>query len=96
MKEIIFEWDETKNKTNLRKHKVSFEEAKSVFYDENALLITDPDHSKEESRFILLGFSNSLKFLVVVHVYRMNDEVIRIISARKATNSESKIYTQRY
>ena len=92
MKEISFVWDENKNLINKKKHKVSFEEAQSVFYDENARLIDDPDHSMKEERFILLGMSHSLKLLVVVHAYRENDEIIRIISARKATKNESKTY----
>jgi uncharacterized protein len=94
MKEIEFVWDEDKNLSNQKKHRISFEEAKSVFYDENARLIADPDHSGNEDRFILLGLSFSLRLLVVVHVYREDDEMIRIISARKATNNESKIYNQ--
>jgi len=92
MKEIEFVWDENKNQSNQKKHKVNFKEAKSVFFDENARLIDDPDHSENEERFILLGMSFSLRLLVVVHAYRENDEVIRIISARKATKNESKIY----
>jgi uncharacterized DUF497 family protein len=82
MSDIRFEWDENKNAANQKKHKVSFEEAKSVFYDENARLISDPDHSEREDRFILLGLSNRLRMLVVVHTYRKSDEIIRIISAR--------------
>ena len=92
--DIRFEWDEEKAATNLKKHKVSFEEAKTVFYDPNAKLIADPDHSEEEDRFIILGISNNSKVLVVCHCYRENDEVIRIISARKATKSETKIYRE--
>ncbi len=92
MKNITFVWDENKNIKNKRKHKVSFEEAKSVFYDDNARLIADPDHSQNEDRFILLGLSYSLRLLVVVHAYSENDEIIRIISARKATNNETKNY----
>jgi uncharacterized DUF497 family protein len=70
MDEIRFEWDEGKNTTNKRKHQISFEEAKTVFYDPNALLIHDPDHSNDEDRFILLGLSRGLKILVVCHCYR--------------------------
>ena len=87
-----FEWDENKDQINQEKHKISFEEAKTVFYDEEALLITDPDHSDEEDRFLLLGFSAEANMLVVVHCYRSNDSVIRIISARKATKNERKQY----
>ena len=90
--DIRFEWDENKNNTNKRKHKVSFEEAKTVFEDVEALVIDDPDHSEEEERFIILGFSSKANLLVVCHCYRMDDTVIRIISARKATTRESKQY----
>ena len=92
MNYIRFEWDENKNRANIQKHKISFEEAKTVFYDENARLISDPDHSDDEERFILLGMSRNVKILVVVHVYKELNELIRIISARKATKNESKIY----
>ena len=92
MNYIKFEWDKTKNESNITKHKISFEEAKSVFYDENARLIADPDHSDSEDRFILLGMTSQLKILVVSHTYREDDEIIRIISARKATKNESKYY----
>lgn len=95
MDSIRFEWDETKNASNRRKHKVSFEEAKTVFYDENARLISDPDHSQDEDRFILLGLSNKLRMLVIIHTYGESDETIRIISARKATNNETKYYKTR-
>ncbi|MBQ1850219.1 MAG: BrnT family toxin [Lachnospiraceae bacterium] len=90
-----FEWDENKNQINQEKHNVSFEEAQTVFYDDEALLITDPDHSEDEERFLLLGFSSVANMLVVVHCYRANDSVIRIISARKATKSERKQYDDR-
>ena len=89
---LRFEWDENKNNTNKRKHKVSFEEAKTVFEDVEALVIDDPDHSEEEERFIILGFSSKANLLVVCHCYRMDDTIIRIISARKATTRESKQY----
>lgn len=92
MDTIRFEWDENKNTINRQKHKISFEEAKTVFYDENALLIDDPDHSETEDRFILLGLSREAKLLVVCHCYRQSDTVIRIISARKATKTEAKYY----
>ena len=89
---IRFEQDEEKAATNLKKHKVSFEEAKTVFYDPNALLISDPEHSAEEDRFIIMGISNKSKILVVCHCYRENEEVIRIIPARKADGLEIKQY----
>ncbi len=94
MNNIRFEWDNNKNLTNVKKHKISFEEAKTVFIDENARVIPDPEHSETEERFIILGISNKLKLLIVVHTYRKNDEIIRIISARKATKSESKYYIE--
>ncbi|MCD8040182.1 MAG: BrnT family toxin [Clostridia bacterium] len=93
MDEIRFEWDENKNTTNKEKHKISFEEAQTVFYDENALVISDPEHSYSEERFIILGFSIMANLLVVCHCYRQTDELIRIISARKATKNEEKQYT---
>ena len=92
MASIQFEWDPKKAQGNLRKHKVSFEDAQSVFTDERALLIDDPDHSEEEDRFVLLGLSQSLRLLVVVHCYRAEGRVIRIISARKADADEQSFY----
>lgn len=94
MDELHFEWDQNKNDTNLKKHNISFEEAQTVFLDEHALLIDDPDHSQEEERFILLGFSLQAKLLVVCHCYRQSNNVIRLISARKATKTEAKTYTK--
>ena len=91
---IKFSWDEKKARTNIQKHKVSFEEAKTVFADENARLIDDPDHSDEEDRFIMIGLSSKLKILTVVHCYRDNDNVIRIISARKSTKNEERQYKE--
>lgn len=90
--ELRFEWDENKNSINKRKHKVSFEEAKSVFEDVEALIIDDPEHSEQEERFIIMGFSSKARLLVVCHCYRANETVIRIISARKATERESMQY----
>jgi len=92
---IIFEWDDKKSLANQKKHHVSFKEAQTVFVDENALLIDDPNHSDEEDRFILLGLSAKLRALVVCHCYRKSNEVIRIISARKATRREQKDYWER-
>jgi hypothetical protein len=94
--ELRIEWDEAKNRDNVRKHKVSFGEAATVFYDERALFLEDPDHSDEEDRFLLLGLSNTLRLLVVCHCYRADDEVIRIISARKATKAEAVVYADRW
>jgi len=81
-----------KNRRNKREHGVSFEEAQTVFLDENAIRFFDPDHSEEEDRFIMLGISFKLRVLVVCHCYRENDEVIRLISARKADKEECKDY----
>lgn len=92
METIKFEWDENKNQINQIKHKISFEEAKTVFYDEEALVIDDPEHSEEEERFIILGFSDKTNLLVVCHCYRESDTVIRLISARRATKTEAKQY----
>ena len=87
-----FLWDQNKNLANIKKHQVSFEEARTVFFDENARLISDPEHSTTEKRFIILGISFRLKLLIVVHTYKGNDDIIRIISARKAAKSESRYY----
>lgn len=92
METILFKWDENKNSINKKKHNVSFEEAKTVFYDDNALMIDDPEHSEQEERFIILGTSHKANLLVVCHCYRQSETVIRIISARKATKAESKQY----
>lgn len=92
MDKIKFEWDENKNLLNQKKHKISFEEAQTVFYDPKALVINDPDHSLEEERFIILGLSRNANLLVVCHCYRESDTIIRIISARKATATESRQY----
>jgi hypothetical protein len=94
--ELRFEWDPTKSAANKRKHGVAFEEAESVFADEQALLIDDPEHSDAEDRFVLLGLSATLRVLVVVHCYRAGDAVIRIISARKATKPERRRYNERW
>lgn len=95
MEQLLFEWDENKNSINKKKHGVSFEEAKTVFYDENALVIDDPDHSEQEERFIILGNSNIANLLVVCHCYRESESVIRLISARKATKNETSVYYER-
>jgi uncharacterized protein len=92
MSTLRFEWDERKAAANAKKHGVSFEEAKSVFVDERAKLIDDPDHSEDEERFVLLGLSSALRLLLVCHCYRGEGNVIRMISARKATTKESKSY----
>lgn len=92
MNDIRFEWDESKNQENKRKHKVSFEEAQTVFLDENAIRFFDPDHSRDEDRFIMLGMGFTLRVLVVCHCYREDDDVMRIISARKADKREQTDY----
>ena len=91
-----FEWDPRKDAQNQRKHRVSFEEASSVFADEYALLLEDPDHSAAEERFLLLGLSAAFRVLVVVHTYRRADDTIRIISARRATKGERRQYDARW
>lgn len=88
-------WNAEKAAANQRKHGISFEEAQTVFMDYNALRIYDPDHSDDEDRFLLLGLSSVLRLLVVCHCYREDDEQIRIISARKATKTESATYERR-
>ena len=92
MSTLRFEWDDRKAAANLRKHGVGFDEAKSVFVDENAKLIDDPDHSEAEDRFVILGLSSALRLLLVCHCYRSDGNVIRVISARKASAKESKSY----
>jgi uncharacterized protein len=94
MGELRFTWDAGKELVNRRKHGVSFDEAKSVFLDEEAKLIDDPDHSVDEDRLILLGLGYKLRLLVVCHTYRSDDEEIRIISARKANKREQAQYTE--
>ena len=95
MSEIHVEWDPRKARANLRKYGVSFEEAASVFYDDEALILEDPEHSEDEQRFALLGLSSLLRLLAVVHCLREPDDTIRIISARKATPSEAGQYAAR-
>lgn len=92
MTELRFEWDPAKAAANFKKHGIGFDEARSVFADERARLIADPGHSDDEDRFVLLGLSIKLKLLVVCHCYRSTSNTIRIISARKATATESRQY----
>lgn len=92
MGNIEFAWDRRKARSNLVKHGVSFEEAQSVFLDESARLIDDPDHSEDEERFLLLGYSFQARCLIVNHCYRESDSVIRLISARRATKHEEEVY----
>ncbi len=95
MDEIQFQWDFRKAAANQAKHGVSFEEARTVFADEKALLLADPDHSDVEDRFLLLGLSEHLRILVVAHTLREGGDVIRIISARRATGWEQRQYIER-
>lgn len=92
MSQLLFEWDNEKSRINQKKHGVSFEEAKSVFYDDNAIQFWDEDHSEAEDRFLLLGRSSKMRILLIVHSFREQESVIRIISARKATQKESQEY----
>ena len=95
MTDLRFVWDPRKSQANVRKHGVTFTEAETVFLDEEALLIRDPDHSIQEERFVLLGLSVQLRTLIVCHCYREDDSVIRIISARKADRQERARYERR-
>ena len=94
MNDIRFTWDEKKNTINQRKHGIAFEEAETVFYDENAILFDDPEYSEDEDRFLILGISRTERLCIVSHCYRDKDAVIRIISARKATSNETKTYNE--
>ena len=89
---IKFEWDENKNQLNQRKHGVSFAEAQTVFYDEYAILFDDPDHSEDEERFLIIGTTEKERICIVSHCYRGREDTIRIISAKKATKNEKRIY----
>ena len=91
---LKFEWDENKNKINQRKHGISFDEVTSVFRDTLAIVFDDPDHSDNEERFLIIGTSDKRGICLVSHCYRGQDQVIRIISARKATKTECKIYEE--
>jgi uncharacterized DUF497 family protein len=95
MADLAFTWDETKARSNAKKHGVSFEEAQSAFSDERARVIDDPDHSDDEDRFILLGMSAKPHILIVVYAYRDHEAQIRIISARKAMPQERALYNQK-
>ena len=89
-----FDWDENKNRINLEKHGITFEEASTVFFDDRAVLFDDPEHSIDEDRFLLLGMSETAKVCIVCHCYRESDTVIRIISARQATRKEEQRYVR--
>ncbi len=95
MNDLHFEWNEAKNEANAKKHGVFFEEAQTVFFDEDAFQVFDPEHSDQEDRFLLIGRSFHLRVLMVCHCFRSSEEIIRIISARKATARERNIYRKR-
>jgi uncharacterized DUF497 family protein len=95
MNDLRFEWDPRKAAANERKHGVSFDEAATVFLDDNALLLQDPDHSDDEDRFLLLGLSARLRILVVCHCLRESGDVIRLVSARRANKAERDEYQKR-
>ena len=95
MDDLRFKWDPRKAAANERKHGVSFDEATTVFLDDNALLIQDPGHSDDEDRFLLLGLSARLRILVVCHCLRESGDVIRLISARRANKAERGEYQKR-
>jgi len=92
---IQFDWGERKNKANIKKHGISFEEARGVFFDEDAIVYDDPDHSDEEDRFLIIGRSFKLRVLFACYCYQPNDSVIRMISARKATSKERFFYDRK-
>jgi hypothetical protein len=94
MRDIRYEWDPRKSRSNKAKHGVSFEEARTAFLDEHARVIPDAEHSEEEERFILLGMSIELRVLIVCHCYRESDQLVRIISARRADASERRQYAE--
>lgn len=94
MDTLNFEWDENKNQINKKKHGLSFETAREVFYDEYAILFDDPDHSIDEDRFLIIGQIRSEQICIVSHCYRDNENRIRIISARRATKNEQKAYLE--
>ena len=92
---IRFDWDKRKNKANFKKHGISFEEAQDVFFDEEAIVYDDPNHSNEEDRFLIIGSSFKLRVLLVCHCFRPDKSAIRIISARKATSKERFFYDRK-
>ena len=94
MDDLIFEWDENKNLSNQKKHGISFKEAQEVFYDDDAILFDDPDNSEYEDRFLLIGMTQKERLCIVSHCYRGDDNIIRIISARKAVTSEIQVYNE--
>jgi len=95
MNQLRFEWDKKKERINIKKHGISFEEARTAFYDEQAIQFFDPDHSEDEDRFLLLGMSFKLRILIVCHCFRESETVIRLFSARKADKEEEQEYWRR-
>lgn len=95
MEILKFEWNPNKNESNKKKHGLSFETAKEVFYDEFAVLFDDPDHSVEEDRFLIIGMTRTEQICIVSHCYRGDENTIRIISARRATKTERQVYLNR-
>jgi len=95
MKPLRFSWDDKKNKTNQKKHGIPFEEAQTIFFDEDAIEYYDPNHSEDEDRFLMLGLSYRIRVLVVSYCLRNEDTEIRIISTRKATKKEQEFYFRR-
>lgn len=93
---IEFVWDEEKNNKNIKKHGISFEEAATVFYDEDAIVFDDPDHSVDENRFLIIGVSRTDNLCIVSHCYRDDESIIRIISARLAVKKEKKYYNDQF
>jgi uncharacterized DUF497 family protein len=96
MESIKFTWNPLKAQRNIQVHSIYFEEARTVFWDENGILISDPEHSLHEDRFLLIGMSSHSRLLVVVHCYRESETIIRLISARKATKQEATTYARRW
>ena len=95
MNSLDFLWDEEKNRKNIKKHGISFEEAATVFYDEDAIVFDDPEHSIDENRFLIIGVSSTDKLCIVSHCYK-EDGIIRIISARLAVKSEKDYYNKQF
>ncbi len=94
MADLQFAWDPRKDRANQKKHGIGFNEAKSVFLDEFARIIPDTEGSDDEPRFLMLGMSIGLRVLVVCHCYRESEQVIRIVSARRADPTERKEYAR--
>ena len=96
MNDITFEWDNRKNTINIKKHGISFEEAATVFFDNDAVVFDDPDHSIDEDRFLIIGVSKKDNLCIVSHCYKESDYVIRIISARLAAKEEKDVYNEQF